>query len=134
MFVDAGVFARPSSVGRSGRILAGGVVLTPDGLTPSLRDLLACIAEILASVAEIEPRGAALHGVMERVDTGSAIGRTLLGVLGSVAEWEHETIAQRTRAAARVKPRRGDAHAFAFSWLVAQGELCSSVRATCARR
>jgi DNA invertase Pin-like site-specific DNA recombinase len=114
VFVDAGVsgktLERPAMAEVLAllrrRALAGVVVLKLDRLTRSLRDLLAL-------VAEIERHGAALHSVTERVDTGSAVGRMLLGVLGSVAEWERETIAERTRAAVRAKRRGGGAHGFA---------------------
>lgn len=114
VFVDAGVSGKTLDRPALSEVLtllrrravAGVVVLKLDRLTRSLRDLLAL-------VAEMERHGAALHSVCERVDTGSAVGRMLLGVLGSVAEWERETIAERTRAAVRAKRRRGDAHGFA---------------------
>jgi len=114
VFMDAGVSGKPierpalSELRRllRRRALAGIVVLKLDRLTRSLRDLL-------AFVAEVERYGAALHSVTERVDTGSAVGPMLLGVLGSVAEWERETIAERTRAAVRAKRRRSGAHGFA---------------------
>ena len=124
-FVDAGVsgknLERPAlaelRAALRRREVTGVVVLKLDRLTRSLRDLLGI-------VAELERYGAALHSVTERVDTGSAVGRMLLGVLGAVAEWERETIAERTRSAVRAKRRRGGAHGFApLGARVVEGQL-----------
>jgi len=82
------------------------VALKLDRLTRRLRDLLALVDECAKA-------GTALHAVSERIDTSSAAGRMMLAVLGAAAEWERESIAERTRSAVRVKRARGEAHGFA---------------------
>ncbi len=56
------------------------------------------------------PRGRsiALVSVAERFDTEHASGRLILNVLMSVAQWEREAIAERTKAALAAKRRRGE--------------------------
>ena len=44
---------------------------------------------------------------MERVDTSSAAGRLCLNMLVSVAQWERETIAERTSAALQHRKAKG---------------------------
>jgi site-specific DNA recombinase len=125
LFVDAGASGksldRPALTDLRAalrrREVAAVVVLKLDRLTRSLRDLLGL-------VEELERYGAALHSVGERIDTGSAVGRMLLGILGAVAEWEREAIAERTRSAVRAKRRRGGAHGFApLGACVVDGQL-----------
>lgn len=50
----------------------------------------------------------ALCCVADQVDTRSAAGRLVLNVLFSVAQWEAETIGERTRDALAVKRERGE--------------------------
>lgn len=97
--VDAGVSAatldRPG-LARALAALADGradalVVAKLDRLTRSVRDLGDLIDGPLAR--------AALLSVGEQVDTRTAAGRLVLNVLASVAQWERETIGERTSAA-----------------------------------
>ena len=67
------------------------VVAKLDRLTRSVRDLGALIEGPFAK--------AALLSVGEQIDTRSAGGRLVLHVLGSVAQWERETIGERVTAA-----------------------------------
>jgi len=106
--VDAGASAK--SLEREGiqRIISGakagafgGVVVAKlDRLTRSMRDLHKLLDEVFGAVE--------LHSVAEKVDTSSAAGRLVLNVLMSVAEWERETIGERTSAALKVKQARGE--------------------------
>ena len=71
-----------------------------DRLTRSVRDLGALLAEL-------ERRGVALVSLSESLDVTSAAGRLLVHILGSVAQWERETTAERTAdALQRLKRER----------------------------
>src|SRR5215471_2442058 len=50
----------------------------------------------------------ALLSVGEQIDTRSAAGRLVLNVLGSVSQWERETIGERTSAAMQHKASVGE--------------------------
>lgn len=64
-----------------------------DRLTRSVEDL----GELIRTV--FVPGKADLLSVGEQIDTRTAAGRLVLNVLGSVAQWERETIGERTREA-----------------------------------
>jgi DNA invertase Pin-like site-specific DNA recombinase len=49
-----------------------------------------------------------LVSVAEQIDTNSAAGRLVLHILTSVAQWERETIGERTSAAMQHKKRNGE--------------------------
>jgi DNA invertase Pin-like site-specific DNA recombinase len=74
------------------------VVLKLDRMTRSTHDL----AELLEL---FQKRGAALVSVSENLDTDSACGRMVVNMLGVVAQWERETIAERTSDALAHKRR-----------------------------
>jgi len=104
---DAGESAktlqRPGMAAILGDVGAGRVdrvvVLKLDRLTRSTRDL----ADLLELFAKAD---AALVSVSENLDTGSACGRLVLNVIGSVAQWEREAIAERTATALAHKRQR----------------------------
>lgn len=73
-----------------------------DRLTRSVRDLGVLLDHHLGD------NGAALLSVSEAIDTRSAAGRLLLNVLTSVAQWERETIGERTKTALAHKKARGE--------------------------
>ena len=108
--VDAGYSAR--SLERPGirRVLellesgqGGGVIVSKlDRLTRSVRDMGSLVERYFADGR------LRLVSVGEQVDTSTAAGRLVLNVLTSVAEWERETIGERTRAALAAKRRRGE--------------------------
>ncbi|WP_250123638.1 recombinase family protein [Chroococcidiopsis sp. CCMEE 29] len=50
----------------------------------------------------------ALISVSEVLDTTTASGRLVINILGSVAQWERETISERTKLALAVKKERGE--------------------------
>lgn len=79
------------------------VVLKLDRLTRSTRDL-AALLELFAKA------DAALVSVSENLDTASACGRLVLNVIGSVAQWEREAIAERTATALAHKRQHGQAY------------------------
>lgn len=70
-----------------------------DRLTRSTRDLGDLLDRMQAA-------GVALVSLGENLDTSSASGRMIVGMLGVVAQWEREIIAERTRDALRVRKSR----------------------------
>lgn len=78
---------------------AGVVVYKLDRLTRSLRDLLDLMDGLF--------RRHELHAVADRLDTTTATGRLIIHILGSISQWERETIGERTRAALQYKKSRG---------------------------
>jgi DNA invertase Pin-like site-specific DNA recombinase len=91
---------------RALELLEGGgadalVVLSLDRLTRSVKDL--------GYLVEFFDRTkTALVSVQDSINTLTAAGRLVLNVLGSIAQWEREAIAERTSAAMAVKIRRGE--------------------------
>jgi site-specific DNA recombinase len=79
------------------------VVLKLDRLTRSTRDL----AEMLELFQRVD---AALVSVSESLDTSSAAGRMVVNMLGVVAQWEREAIAESTAFALSHKRRAGKAY------------------------
>jgi len=73
------------------------VVLKLDRLTRSVRDLGFLVDELLGSVS--------LAAVEESIDTGTANGRMIVNLMTSIAQWERETIGERTSAAMQFKRR-----------------------------
>jgi DNA invertase Pin-like site-specific DNA recombinase len=55
-----------------------------------------------------ERAGFQLWSVGEAIDTRTAAGRLVLNMLMSVAQWERETISERTKAALQYKKSRGE--------------------------
>lgn len=79
-----------------------GVVISKlDRLTRSVKDM----GELLESYFTDNYD---LHVVEEKIDTGTAAGRMMVNILMSVAQWERETIGERTKAALKVKRDRGE--------------------------
>ena len=65
------------------------VVAKLDRITRSVRDLGELIEKFQGS-------GVEFASVADNIDTATASGRLVLNVMGSVAQWERETIAERT--------------------------------------
>ncbi len=76
------------------------IVYKLDRLTRSVRDL----ADLLDT---FDRRGVSLVSVSESLDTATAAGRPVLNVMASVAQWEREVIAERTREALTSKRAKG---------------------------
>lgn len=83
------------------RLVDGVVSLKLDRLTRSVRDL----HQLLKASADT---GVALVSVTENLDTSSAAGRLMVTMLGAMAEWEREVIAERTVSALAAKRARGE--------------------------
>jgi site-specific DNA recombinase len=73
-----------------------------DRLTRSVRDLGGLIEGYFSN------GHGALLSVGEQIDTATAAGRFMVNVLGSVAQWERETIGERTVTALRHKRAKGE--------------------------
>jgi DNA invertase Pin-like site-specific DNA recombinase len=103
VYEDAGVSAstldRPGLAAALDALAAGAadalVVAKLDRLTRSVRDL----GDLIDADGPLAAGRAALLSVGEQVDTRTAAGRLVLNVLASVAQWERETIGERTSAA-----------------------------------
>lgn len=78
------------------------LVMKLDRLTRSVRDLGDLIDRFFLDGRHF------LMSVEESVDTKSAAGRFMLGILSLVSQWEREVIAERTKAALQEKIRRGE--------------------------
>lgn len=108
--VDAGASAstldRPGLVRVLEMLRRGAVrallVVKLDRLTRSVRDLGDLVERYFADGR------VALLSVSEQVDTRTAAGRLVLNVLGSVSQWERETIGERTAAAMQHKLSVGE--------------------------
>ncbi len=109
--VDAGVSAK--SLDRPGlaQVLAlldsggaaGVVVYKLDRLTRSLADWSGLIDRYFG-----RPGGSSLFSVSDSIDTRSASGRMVLNVMMTMAQWERETIVERTRGAMAFKRSKGE--------------------------
>jgi site-specific DNA recombinase len=76
------------------------IVAKLDRLTRSVKDL----GELLES----DFKTAGLLSVSEQIDARTAGGRLVLNILGSVSQWERETIGERTSAAMRHMASNGE--------------------------
>jgi site-specific DNA recombinase len=83
------------------RKVEGVLVAKLDRLTRSVRHLGELIETYFSN------GHGALLSVSEQIDTSSAAGRFMVNVLGSVAQWERETIGERTATALRHKRASG---------------------------
>src|SRR5712691_7445590 len=114
IMVDAGVSAktlerpglqRALAMLRKGQATAL-LVAKLDRLTRSVKDLGTLVEEYFSSA------GITLLSVADAIDTRTAAGRLVLNVLGSVAQWERETIGERTRDAMAHKRTSGERTSF----------------------
>jgi len=65
------------------------------------------IMDLLTRLEKLDAMGVRFRSLTEAVDTGSAIGRLLLHVLGAVAQFERELIAERTRRGMQHRKENG---------------------------
>lgn len=109
--VDAGVSAKTLDRPGLSRVLAlldsgeaiGIVVYKLDRLTRSLADWSSLIDRYFG-----RPGGPSLFSVSDSIDTRTAAGRMVLNIMMTVAQWERETIVERTRGAMSYKKSRGE--------------------------
>jgi DNA invertase Pin-like site-specific DNA recombinase len=67
------------------------------------------LSQIIATIDGLQSRGIAVRSLREGVDLSSPMGRTVAGILSSLAEYERTLTAERSaaaREAARVRGRR----------------------------
>lgn len=65
------------------------------------------VEELLKRVNQIEGAGARFIVLTQAIDTGTAVGRLLMHMLGAVAEFERELTRERTRRGMQAKAERG---------------------------
>jgi DNA invertase Pin-like site-specific DNA recombinase len=65
------------------------------------------IFDLLKRLEELEARGVRFKTLSQPIDTGTAIGRLLLHVLGAVAEFERALIAERTKRGMQHRKSQG---------------------------
>jgi DNA invertase Pin-like site-specific DNA recombinase len=117
VIVDAGVSAKSldreglqDALARLRRRDADGLLIAKlDRLSRSVKDWNTLIDGYFG-----EKSGKQLFSVADSIDTRTAAGRLVLNVLMSVAQWERETIGERTRDSLRYK--------------ISKGERCGKVR------
>jgi DNA invertase Pin-like site-specific DNA recombinase len=81
-----------------------------DALVVYKLDRLArCTIDALEIAQGLDKRGASLHSLTEKLDTGSAMGRFFFTLVASLAEMERGIISERTAAAHAHKRSRGEA-------------------------
>lgn len=66
------------------------------------------IHDLVRRLRVLEDRGASFRSLNEALDLTTATGRLVLHVMGAIAEFERQLIADRTRAGMRIKMQRGD--------------------------
>jgi len=110
VIIDAGVSAktleRPGLQRALGMLRKGQanalLVAKLDRLTRSVKDLGTLVEDYFSSDK------ITLLSVADNIDTRTAAGRLVLNVLGSVAQWERETIGERTAEAMAHKREQGE--------------------------
>ena len=78
------------------------VVTKLDRLTRNVRDLGYLIQDVF------EKTGVGFSSISDNFDTTTANGKLVLNILGSVAQWERDIIAERTRDALQYKKQKGE--------------------------
>ena len=109
MYEDAGASGKDMS--RDGLRAALDALQTgeADGLVVYKLDRLTrSTADLGRLLEKFEANGVALQAVAESLDTSTAAGRMVVRMLGVVAEWERETIGERTSAALQAKADKGE--------------------------
>nr|WP_280996319.1 recombinase family protein [Marinitoga okinawensis]CAI4093963.1 Site-specific serine recombinase [Marinitoga okinawensis] len=98
----------------------GIVVAKLDRLTRSVSDMGFLLNKVF--------KNHELFSVSENVDTRTASGRLVLNVLVSVAQWERETIVERTKDALKAKRDRGEKTGgdIPFGYDILNGKLVSN--------
>jgi DNA invertase Pin-like site-specific DNA recombinase len=61
------------------------------------------VKDTLTIMDMIDKKNIAFHSIMEKIDTKTATGRFFLNIVASMAQWERDTIAERTKDALRLK-------------------------------
>ena len=94
------------------------IVTKLDRLTRNVRDLGYLIQDVF------EKTGTGFSSISDNFDTTTANGKLVLNILGSVAQWERDIIAERTRDALQYKKQNGEKYArVPFGYEDNDGEL-----------
>ena len=78
-----------------------------DRLTRNLSDLLHLLDVLRKARRASGGKGVALVSCSESLDTTTPTGRLMIHLLGSIGEWERDTIGERTRSAMAVARKQG---------------------------
>ena len=71
----------------------------------------------------IDKKCIAFHSITEKIDTKTATGRFFLNIVASMAQWERDTITERTKDALRLKIVKHErAGQIPYGWKLAQDE------------
>jgi DNA invertase Pin-like site-specific DNA recombinase len=65
------------------------------------------LSHLVATIEELKNRGVGFRSLTEGIDTQTATGRLMLGIFGSLAEFERSLIAERISAGRQSSIRRG---------------------------
>jgi DNA invertase Pin-like site-specific DNA recombinase len=65
------------------------------------------LIDLLTRIRELEARGVAFRSLTDNIDTSTPVGNLLLAVLGAVAQFERDLIAERTKAGMAAKKKAG---------------------------
>lgn len=61
------------------------------------------VKDTLTIMDLVDKKEVAFHSIMEKIDTKTATGRFFLNIVASMAQWERDTISERTRDALQLK-------------------------------
>ncbi len=79
------------------------------------------VKDTLTIMDAIDKKCIAFHSITEKIDTKTATGRFFLNIVASMAQWERDTIAERTKDALRLKIIRHErADQVPYGWKLAQ--------------
>jgi DNA invertase Pin-like site-specific DNA recombinase len=98
------------------------IVLKIDRLTRSLKDLLDLVSRYFNGAFS-------LFSVVEHLDPRTPAGRLTMNILAAVAQWEVETIRERTKSAMANKRSKGEftGGAVPFGWVRVRGGVVEKV-------
>lgn len=65
------------------------------------------LAHLATLAADLSGKGIGIRSLTDGVDTGGSTGRLLLGLLATLAEYDRETLRERTKAGMAAAKRRG---------------------------
>lgn len=65
------------------------------------------LSGIIRTIETLTERGVVLRSLRESIDTGTSVGRMLVGIFGSLAEYERSLIAERAEVAREAAHARG---------------------------
>lgn len=78
------------------------------------------VKDTLTIMDLIGKKGIAFHSIMEKIDTKTVTGRFFFNIVASMAQWERDTISERTRDALRLKIVRDErAGQIPYGWTLA---------------